>query len=82
MTKARFLTLRSREMPFLSAPIPPSLLIGRCLRLGTGERVKDAQRRERPEIVEIVGHPPEDFAIAHLSASATYLRWMIDLCSV
>ena len=25
--------------------------------------------------------PPKDFVIAHLSAGATYLRWMIELCS-
>jgi hypothetical protein len=51
------------EHPFYPLPIPRSLLIGRCLRLGTGQRVKDAQRRERPEIVEIVGDPPEEALI-------------------
>jgi hypothetical protein len=25
--------------------------------------------------------PPKDFVIAHLSTGATYLRWMIELCS-
>jgi hypothetical protein len=25
--------------------------------------------------------PPIDFVIAHLSAGATYLRWMIELCA-
>jgi hypothetical protein len=33
--------------------------------------------REQREPAE----PPEDFVIAHLSAGASYLRWMIDFCS-
>jgi hypothetical protein len=40
-------------------PITRSLLIGRRLRQGTGQRVKDAERRERPEMIEIIDHPPE-----------------------
>ena len=55
----RLSRLDRRERPFYPLPIPRSLLIGRCLRQRTGQRVQDAQRRERPEIVEIVGHPPE-----------------------
>jgi hypothetical protein len=40
-------------------PLTFALQISLGFRLGTGQRVKDAQRRERPEIVEIVGDPPE-----------------------
>jgi hypothetical protein len=47
------------KRPFNPLPIPRSLLIGRRLRLGTGERVKEAQPHQRREIVEIVGDPPE-----------------------
>jgi hypothetical protein len=54
-----FLRLDLGKCSLYSLPISRSLPIGRCLRLGTGKRVQDAQRRERPEIVEIIGHPPE-----------------------
>jgi len=48
------------ERPFQPLLISLALLIGRCLRLGTGERVQDAQPCQRQEIIESVGHPPEE----------------------
>lgn len=36
--------------------------------------------RHGPEQEE-PAEPPTDFVVAHLSAGATYLRWMIELCS-
>jgi hypothetical protein len=35
---------------------------------------RHGQEQEEPT------EPPKDFVIAHLSAGATYLRWMIELC--
>jgi hypothetical protein len=40
-------------------PLTFALPISLGFRQGTGQRIKDAQTSERPEIVEIVGHPPE-----------------------
>jgi hypothetical protein len=46
------------EWPLYPLPILLALLIGWRLRLGTGQRVQDAQPRQHHEIVEIVGDPP------------------------
>jgi hypothetical protein len=65
------------ERPFQQLPSPCSLLIGRCLRQGTGQRVQDAQRRERPEIVEIVGRPPEQGPQPTVRHRYTELAWQL-----
>src|SRR5439155_2506019 len=43
-----------------SPSIALPLLIGRRLRLGTGQCVQDAQPRKRHKIVESIDHPPEE----------------------
>jgi hypothetical protein len=42
------------ERPFYPLPISLQLLISRRLRLGTGQRFKDPQPRQREQIIEMV----------------------------
>jgi hypothetical protein len=59
----------------------PAVKAGRQLLEGMRKWVTAAhQYRHGAELSEPV-EPPDDFTIAHLSAGATYLRWMIELCS-
>ena len=53
-------TLDARERSFLSFPGLAPLPIGRRLREGAGQRVQDAQPRQRHEIIELVGGAPEE----------------------
>jgi len=48
------------KCPCYLLPIPFALLIGRRLRLGTGQHVQDAQPRQRQEIIEGIHYPPEE----------------------
>ena len=58
-----------RERPSYTFSIVPAPLIGRRLRQGTGQRVEDAQPRQRHEIIELGRDAPEE-APSHPSAIA------------
>ena len=57
------------KRPFYPIPIMLPLPIGRRLREGAGQRDQNAQRCQRQEIIEVVGHTPEE-APARISRSA------------
>jgi hypothetical protein len=56
----------------------PAINAGRLLLQGMQEWIKAAQLYRHGQEQQ---EPPEDFVIAHLSTGASYLRWMIELCS-
>lgn len=51
------------------------LLAGMKAWINAAQPYRHGQEQQEP------AEPPIDFVIAHLSAGATYLRWMIELCS-
>jgi hypothetical protein len=57
---ARLLIVEVGERPRYPLPIAVALLIGGRLGLRAGQCVQDAQPRERQEIIEWVGQPPEE----------------------
>lgn len=59
----------------------PAIAAGRLLLEGMKDWIKAAQLYRHGQEQHEPAEPPEDFVVAHLSAGATYLRWMIELCS-
>jgi len=54
---------------------------GRLLLGGMKNWINAAQPYRHGQEQQEPAEPPVDFVIAHLSGGATYLRWMIELCS-
>jgi hypothetical protein len=59
----------------------PALDAAGQLLAGLKSWINAAQPYRHGQEIEGASQPPTDFVIAHLSAGATYLRWMIELCS-
>jgi hypothetical protein len=59
----------------------PAVNAGRLLLGGMKDWINAAQLYRHGQEQQEPAEPPMDFVIAHLSAGATYLRWMIELCS-
>jgi hypothetical protein len=59
----------------------PAITAGRLLLEGMKDWINAAQLYRHGQEQQGPAEPPEDFVVAHLSAGATYLRWMIELCS-
>jgi hypothetical protein len=59
----------------------PAINAGRLLLDGMKNWINAAQLYRHGQEQQEPTEPPMDFVIAHLSAGATYLRWMIELCS-
>lgn len=59
----------------------PAIGAGRRLLAGMKEWINAAQLYRHGQEQQTLAEPPQDFVVAHLSAGATYLRWMIELCS-
>jgi hypothetical protein len=59
----------------------PAIAAGRLLLDGMKDWIAAAQLYRHGQQQEESAEPPMDFVIAHFSAGATYLRWMIELCS-
>jgi len=58
----------------------PAINAGRRLLEGFKEWINAAQQYRHGQAQEDAVEPPIDLVVAHLSAGATYLRWMIELC--
>jgi hypothetical protein len=59
----------------------PAIAAGRLLLDGMKNWIAAAQLYRHGQEQEQPADPPTDFVIAHLSAGAIYLRWMIEFCS-
>jgi hypothetical protein len=59
----------------------PAIDAGRRLLEGMKAWINAAQLYRHGQEQQEPAEPPIDFVIAHLSAGATYLRWMIEICS-
>jgi hypothetical protein len=59
----------------------PAVAAGRQLLEGLKNWINAAQPYRHGQEQRAPAEPPEDFVIAHLSTGASYLRWMIELCS-
>jgi hypothetical protein len=59
----------------------PALDAGNRLLAGMRSWINAAQLYRHGQEIEDAAEPPTDFVVAHLSTGATYLRWMIELCS-
>lgn len=59
----------------------PATKAGRLLLDGLKNWISATQLYRHGQEQQEAAEPPEDFVIAHLSAGATYLRWMIELGS-
>ena len=59
----------------------PAINAGRLLLDGMKDWINAAQLYRHGQEQQEPAEPPMDFVIAHLSAGATYLRWMIEICS-
>jgi hypothetical protein len=59
----------------------PAVDAGRLLLDGMKAWIAAAQLYRHGQQQQEPTDPPMDFVIAHLSAGATYLRWMIEVCS-
>jgi hypothetical protein len=59
----------------------PAMDAGRLLLGGMKSWINAAQLYRHGQEMEHAAEPPIDFVIAHLSVGASYLRWMIELCS-
>jgi hypothetical protein len=59
----------------------PACRGGNQLLAGMKNWINAAQLYRHGQEIQEAAEPPMDFVIAHLSAGATYLRWMIELCS-
>lgn len=59
----------------------PAISAGRLLLDGMKDWINAAQPYRHGQKQQEPAEPPMDFVIAHLSVGATYLRWMIELCS-
>jgi len=59
----------------------PAIAAGRLLLDGMKDWINASQLYRHGQEQQEPADPPKDFVIAHLSAGATYLRWMIELCS-
>jgi hypothetical protein len=57
-----------------------AIAAGRLLLEGLGNWIKATQPYRHGQEQQEPAEPPKDFVVAHLSAGATYLRWMIELC--
>jgi hypothetical protein len=58
----------------------PALDAGRRLLDGMKNWINAAHPYRHGQEQHETAEPPADFVVAHLSAGATYLRWMIELC--
>lgn len=58
----------------------PAKSAGRLLLESFKKWIEAAQPYRHGQEQQALAEPPQDFVIAHLSAGATYLRWMIELC--
>jgi hypothetical protein len=58
----------------------PALTAGKHLLESMKTWIVASQPYRHGQEQEAVTEPPKDFVIAYLSAGATYLRWMIELC--
>jgi hypothetical protein len=56
----------------------PAISAGRLLLDGMKNWISAAQLYRHGQEQQEPAEPPTDFVIAHLSAGATYLRWMIE----
>ncbi len=59
----------------------PAIDAGNQLLGGVKSWINAAQPYRHGQEQQEPAEPPLDFVIAHLSAGAAYLRWMIELCS-
>jgi hypothetical protein len=59
----------------------PATAAGRLLLEGLKDWISATQLYRHGQEQQEPAEPPEDFVIAYLSAGATYLRWIIELCS-
>jgi hypothetical protein len=59
----------------------PAMNSGRLLLEGLKDWINAAQLYRHGQEQHKPAEPPTDFVIAHLSVGASYLRWMIELCS-
>jgi hypothetical protein len=59
----------------------PAIDASKQLLEGMKAWIKAAQPYRHGQEQKEPAEPPIDFVVAHLSAGATYLRWMIELCS-
>jgi hypothetical protein len=59
----------------------PAIDAGNQLLAGFKNWINAAQPYRHGQEIEGAAEPPTDLVIAHFSAGATYLRWMIELCS-
>jgi hypothetical protein len=59
----------------------PAITAGRQLLEGMKDWIIAAQSYRHGQEQQEPAEPPRDFVIAHLSTGASYLRWMIELCS-
>jgi hypothetical protein len=59
----------------------PAINAGRLLLDGMKDWINAAQLYRHGQEQQEPAEPPPDFVVAHLSAGATYLRWLIELCS-
>jgi hypothetical protein len=59
----------------------PAITAGRLLLGGMKSWINASHLYRHGQEQQEPAEPPIDFVIAHLSAGATYLRWMIELCS-
>src|ERR1700736_2047978 len=72
---------RSRSLDQRYAGNQPAIAAGRLLLDGMKDWINASQLYRHGQDQQEPADPPKDFVIAHLSAGATYLRWMIELCS-
>jgi len=73
-----------RIRPILDQRYPgnqPAIAAGRLLLDGMKDWINASRLYRHGQEQQEPADPPKDFVIAHLSAGATYLRWMIELCS-
>jgi hypothetical protein len=59
----------------------PAINAGRLLLGGMKDWINAAQLYRHGQEQQEPAEPPVDFVIAHFSVGATYLRWMIELCT-
>jgi hypothetical protein len=59
----------------------PAIDAGRLLLSGMKNWINAAQPYRHGQERQEPAEPPVDFVVAHLSTGATYLRWVIELCS-